>query len=65
MILSLDLIFAKVWPTADRFAMTFPLVIAGVDPAIHAEKKAHARLPLANDCITSSWTTGTSPVVTT
>ncbi len=41
-----------------------PFVIAGLDPAIHAENNACAVLPPALPGCNSAWTTGSSPVVT-
>jgi hypothetical protein len=39
-------------------------VIAGLDPAIHAEGKPNRNLPISFPSRPSSWTTGSSPVVT-
>jgi hypothetical protein len=41
----------------------FSFVIAGLDPAIHVKLRLRM-LPPAFACVTSAWTTGSSPVVT-
>ncbi|HET8921335.1 MAG TPA: hypothetical protein VFN27_16870, partial [Xanthobacteraceae bacterium] len=47
-----------------RLFSFFPFVIAGLDPAIHAEAFARTALPPAFGRIAATWTTGSSPVVT-
>jgi hypothetical protein len=42
----------------------FACVIAGLDPAIHAEGRPGQASPHVSVCRTSAWTTGSSPVVT-
>jgi hypothetical protein len=46
------------------FLSFFPFVIAGLDPAIHAEATLAQCFPPALACGASAWTTGSSPVVT-
>src|ERR1700727_1453793 len=43
---------------------SFILVIAGLDPAIHADAKADRAFRQGYESRTSAWTTGSSPVAT-